>query len=70
MEAELEKLNKELKAIEEALTDSDLYQEQSKTLLKELLAKQAQLKGQCDETEEAWFTASEALHDAEQSIDL
>lgn len=70
LEAVLEKLNKELKAIEEALTDSELYQEQSKMLLKELLAKQTQFNRQRDETEEAWFAASEELHDAEQAIDL
>ena len=70
LEAELDTLNKELEAIDEALLDSNLYQEQSKALLKELLAKQAKLKDQRDETEEAWFTASEELHDAEQTMDL
>ena len=70
LEEGLEKFNKELEAIEEALTDSDLYQEQSKSILKELLAKQAKIKGQRDEAEEAWFMVSEELHEAEQSIDL
>jgi len=70
LETELDRLNKELKSIEEALTDSDLYREQSKTLLKDFLAKQAKLKGQRDETENAWFTVSEELHEAEQSMGL
>ena len=70
LEEGMDKFNKELKAIEAALTDSEIYQEQSKTKLKELLAKQANIKGQRDEAEEAWFMVSEELHDAEQLMDL
>ncbi len=58
---ELAFLEKQMIPIETQLADVEIYEEQNKPKLQEVLAKQTQLQQKLKMTEEAWLTASEKL---------
>ncbi|ALU43461.1 ATP-binding cassette domain-containing protein [Pseudoalteromonas rubra] len=63
LEKELDKLSAALGEVETALSDNDLYSEQNKGKLSELLAQQAKLTPQLNDTEEALLMALEELEE-------
>ncbi|MCF6256585.1 MAG: ATP-binding cassette domain-containing protein [Gammaproteobacteria bacterium] len=63
----LAELQQQLQDIEQKLTDSSLYEADNKDRLKELLAQQATLKQQLQQTENDWLEAAETLELAESS---
>jgi ATP-binding cassette, subfamily F, member 3 len=64
LEKEMAKLQAELSTIETSLADADLYQEQSKPRLLQLLDSQKTLKRRLDDAESAWLEESEKLEKA------
>jgi len=60
-ETALDKAHAEQAALQERLADNDLYAEHNKALLKDLLMEKAALDAQCDQLEQDWMEASEAL---------
>jgi ATP-binding cassette subfamily F protein 3 len=57
----MEKVRKRLADIELDLSRPEMYEEQSRTNLQELLKEQGELRGQLDTLEETWMLASEEL---------
>jgi ATP-binding cassette subfamily F protein 3 len=64
LEKEMQKLQDELAAIESALADPAIYQEQSKPKLLKLLESQTDLKKKLEAAESAWLEQSEKLESA------
>ncbi|VAW82029.1 Bis-ABC ATPase YheS [hydrothermal vent metagenome] len=60
-EAALDKAHAEQAALQEQLADTDLYTESNKEALKAILVEKAQLDAHCDQLEQDWMEASEAL---------
>lgn len=58
LEEELVRLEQELSVIETALSDTSLYEPQQKTQLQQYLMKQATIRKQLQETEDAWLQLS------------
>jgi len=56
----MEKLEEQKRITEERLSDNDLYSDDNKEVLKELLSDQAYLQKELDEAEALWLEASEA----------
>ena len=63
-EQQMEKLQRELARIEEALTDEGLYDESRKTELTKLLQEQGKYRSELQEAEEQWLAAQERLEEA------
>lgn len=61
----LEKLSDEKSALEEKLADADLYNDENKDTLKQLLTDQAYIQKELDQAEADWLDASEALEEAQ-----
>jgi ATP-binding cassette subfamily F protein 3 len=55
------KLQKQLETIEEALSESTIYEVDNKTRLKQLIIDQGSLKSQLEALETEWFELSEQL---------
>lgn len=60
----IEKLTIQQTEIEKQLADNDLYEDDNKDKLRDLLSDQAYLQKEMDEAETHWFTATEALEEA------
>ena len=69
LEAELAKLHEELAKVDASLGDSALYEAARKDELRELLARQAQLKVREGELEEAWMEALEVLESMQAELE-
>ena len=63
----MEKLNEEKLIVEEKLSDIDLYTDENKETLKQLLTDQAYIQKELDQAEADWLNASEALEEAEKT---
>ena len=61
LETEMERCAKRLAAIEAALLDASIYDDDNKAKLTELLTEQGQLREQNDNTEERWLALQEEL---------
>jgi ATP-binding cassette subfamily F protein 3 len=55
------KLQKQLETIEEALSESTIYEADNKARLKQLIIDQGSLKSQLEALETEWFELSEQL---------
>lgn len=64
LENKMEKIDSQLKATETLLADNDLYNDENKAKLTDLLKQQAEQKRQADDLEEQWLEAQEALESA------
>ena len=60
-ETALDKAHAEQAALQERLADNDIYAEHNKDVLKGLLMERAELDAYCDQLEQDWMEASEAL---------
>jgi len=69
LEAELGKLHGDLAKVEASLGDSGVYEAARKDELRDLLARQAQLKGREAELEEAWMEALEVLETMQAELE-
>ena len=69
LEAELGKLHAELAKVEASLGDSGVYEAARKDELRDLLARQAQLKTREAELEEAWMEALEVLETMQAELE-
>jgi len=67
LEKQLEKLQQQLADVETRLGDEALYQPAQKAALNDLLARQGELRKQCDGVESDWLDAMTALEEAEQA---
>ena len=65
-ETSLDKAHAEQAALQEQLADNDVYAEHNKALLKALLIEKAELDSHCDQLEQDWMEASEALEQMQQ----
>ena len=65
-ETALDKAHAEQAALQEQLADNDVYAEHNKALLKALLIEKAELDSHCDQLEQDWMEASEALEQMQQ----
>ena len=63
----IEKLDIEKNTIEEKLADSNIYNDENKDLLKQLLTDQAYIQKELDQAEIDWMEASEALEEAQNA---
>jgi len=61
LEKQMETHNKEKQALHEQLADSELYDDENKDKLKEILEKQAKVEQVLQETEEQWLLANEEM---------
>ncbi len=68
LEKELSALHEQLAQVEASLGDSALYEAARKDELRDLLARQTQLKSREAELEEAWMAALEELESLEQQL--
>ena len=68
-EKAIEKHQSSLSDVELALSDTDLYSEERKTELLQLLDKQALLKQQLEEEEMAWLDAQEQIELAREEFE-
>ncbi|WP_300582412.1 ATP-binding cassette domain-containing protein, partial [uncultured Pseudoalteromonas sp.] len=68
LEKQLDKYSTELGEIENALADNDLYSDENKAKLTELLAKQASLTPKLNDVEEELLMALEELEEKEQAF--
>ncbi len=68
LDAKMEKLNQSLEALESQLADTDLYTDQRKDELKELLSQQADVKSDLESVELEWFETQEQLEVLEQEL--
>ena len=68
LEKQLDKYSTELGEIENALADNDLYNDENKAKLTELLAKQASLTPKLNDVEEELLMALEELEEKEQAF--
>lgn len=62
----MEKLSEQKSNIEAQLADTELYQDENKDKLRDLLADQAYIQKELDDAEAQWLEASEALEIAQQ----
>ncbi|NER59901.1 ATP-binding cassette domain-containing protein, partial [Pseudomonas sp. MAFF212428] len=69
LEAELAKLHEELARVDASLGDSGVYEAARKDELRELLARQAQLKVREGELEDAWMQALEVLESMQAELE-
>ncbi|MDR0279767.1 MAG: ATP-binding cassette domain-containing protein [Paucimonas sp.] len=69
LEADLNKLHEDLAKVEASLGDSGVYEAARKDELRDLLARQAQLKGREAELEEAWMAALEVLENMQAELE-
>ncbi|NNJ18544.1 ATP-binding cassette domain-containing protein [Pseudomonas putida CSV86] len=69
LEAELSKLHADLAKVEASLGDSGVYEAARKDELRDLLARQAQLKAREAELEEAWMEALEVLETMQAELE-
>ncbi len=69
LEADLGKVHTELAKVEASLGDSGVYEAARKDELRDLLARQAQLKGREAELEEAWREALEVLETMQAELE-
>ena len=69
LEADLGKVHTELAKVEASLGDSGVYEAARKDELRDLLARQAQLKGLEAELEEAWMEALEVLETMQAELE-
>lgn len=69
LERELGTVHEHLAKVEASLGDSALYEAARKDELRELLARQAQLKGREAELEEAWMEALEVLETMQAELE-
>ena len=69
LEAELGKLHSDLAKVEASLGDSGVYEAARKDELRDLLARQAQLKSREAELEEAWMEALEVLETMQAELE-
>ena len=69
LERELGTVHEQLAKVEASLGDSALYEAARKDELRELLARQAQLKGREAELEEAWMEALEVLETMQAELE-
>ncbi|NES10398.1 ATP-binding cassette domain-containing protein, partial [Pseudomonas laurentiana] len=69
LERELGTVHEQLAKVEASLGDSALYEAARKEELRELLARQAQLKGREAELEEAWMEALEVLETMQAELE-
>ncbi|OLS63172.1 ATP-binding cassette domain-containing protein [Pseudomonas putida] len=69
LEAELSKLHGDLAKVEASLGDSGVYEAARKDELRDLLARQAQLKTREAELEEAWMEALEVLETMQAELE-
>jgi ATP-binding cassette subfamily F protein 3 len=67
LEARLDELGQRQKALEQKLTQRELYGEASKERLKELLTEKVEVDRLLSDTEEAWMEMGERLESAENS---
>ena len=67
-EKQLDKLQLENQDLESQLADSELYQEQNKGRLKDLLQQKNRIERSITETEESWLDACDALEQAEECL--
>ncbi len=65
-EAALDKAHAEQTVLQERLADNALYTEPNKDILKAVLFEKAQLDARCDQLEQDWMTASEALEQMQE----
>ena len=63
----IEKLDVEKNAIEVKLADTNLYNEDNKEQLKQLLTDQAYIQKELDQAETDWMEASESLEQAQKT---
>ena len=68
LEKQLDKFTAELAEVEEALGDNELYNDDNKAKLKELLAKQATLTPKLNDVEEELLMALEEMEEKEQAF--
>ncbi|MFA3790974.1 ATP-binding cassette domain-containing protein [Aliiglaciecola sp. SL4] len=68
-EKQMNQCSTKLEKLEAALTDVDLYLDENKAKLKELLLEQANLKGDLEEAEMGWMEAQEELELKQQVFD-
>ncbi|MGB0663127.1 MAG: ATP-binding cassette domain-containing protein [Pontibacterium sp.] len=68
LEQALDKATEALAEIETQLADNSLYDDSNKDKLKQLLAEQARLTQESEQTEEAWMEAQEALEALEADL--
>ena len=64
----LEKLSEQKTEIETQLADPELYNDENKDKLKQLLTDQAYLQKELDQAEADWLTATEAHENLEKSL--
>ncbi|MDU9391090.1 ATP-binding cassette domain-containing protein [Pseudomonas sp. zfem002] len=69
LESELNKLHEDLAKVEASLGDSGVYEAARKDELRDLLARQAQLKTREAELEEAWMAALEVLENMQAELE-
>ncbi|MER2490361.1 ABC transporter ATP-binding protein [Catenovulum sediminis] len=62
---QVEKLQNQLDVIEQQLADSELYTDENKSKLTELIKQQAELKPKLEEVEELWMETEETLNQAQ-----
>lgn len=67
VEARLEKLGEQKKALEAALSDTSLYEDANKDRLRDVLRQQTDVTKALAETEEQWLEASDALEKMEKN---
>lgn len=68
-EKEMHKLSSKLDALEQQLSDTELYTEENKAQLMSVLNEKSRLEGQKEDAEMLWFEAQEALETAQQAFD-
>lgn len=64
-EKQVEKLQAQLDAIEEKMSDTDLYTDARKDELQQLLSKQGEMKSQLEDIEMEWMELTEQLEEAD-----
>ena len=65
-ETALDKAHAEQAALQERLADNEIYAEHNKEVLKGLLMEKAELDAHCNQLEQDWMEASEALEQMQQ----
>jgi len=65
LEQEMDKLNQEKKTLEMSLAEPDIYEENNKQHLQELLQHQVQITRSLEQVEEQWMQVSEELEEAQ-----
>ncbi len=68
LEGKIEKLAEQLSQIEAEMTDPNMYEEESKVKLQNLILKQSQLKGELSDLEEKWMEILEQIDEMEGAL--